>query len=245
MDGSNLLSSLRPQDASLIEPHVSETTFSTGQILYEPGDIVEHCYFPRGHAVASFHVVLDEGAEVETAIVGREGALGGIVSHGRLPAFARSTVMHGGSFYRIASSDLERAKQNSPQIAGLFARYADCLMAQVFQSVACNANHTIEQRAAKWLCAAVQRTGNSEVTMRQDQLASMMGIGRSYVSRVLARFKAAGLVATRRGGLKVLDQDHLQAIACACNDHVRNHFETVLRGVYPDGEETSPALVSG
>jgi hypothetical protein len=50
---------------------------------------------------------------------------------------------------------------------------------------------------------------------------------------VVQRFKAEGLVKTRRGGLKVLDQPGLRSHACSCNELVRRHFETVLKGVYP------------
>jgi CRP-like cAMP-binding protein len=142
--------------------------------------------------------------------------------------------MHEGSFYRIASADLERVKEQSEQVRHLFARYADCMMAQVFQAVACNASHTIEQRAAKWLCAAIDRTGEAEIVMTQEQLASMMGIGRSYASRVVQRFKGDGLVQTRRGGLKVLDEAGLRSHACCCNELVKQHFDTVLKGVYPE-----------
>ena len=130
-------------------------------------------------------------------------------------------------------SELEAAKRKSVAIAHLFNRYADCTMAQVFQSIACNAVHTIEQRAAKWLCAAVDRIGSNQVTMTQEQLASMMGIGRSYASRVLQRFKGGDLLRTRRGGIEILDRDGLHARACTCNDHVARHFERVLKGVYP------------
>ncbi|MEZ5736931.1 MAG: Crp/Fnr family transcriptional regulator [Novosphingobium sp.] len=179
-------------------------------------------------------MLLESGVSVETVMVGREGALGGIVSQGNMPAYARSCVMHEGEFYRISATNLEKAKSHSINIRHLFARYADCLMAQVFQSVACNAIHTIEQRAAKWLCAAVERTGDSEIAMTQEQLASMMGIGRSYASRVIQRFKADGLVKTRRGGLDVLDHDRLLLHACSCNEMVAEHFNTVLHGVYPD-----------
>jgi CRP-like cAMP-binding protein len=115
----------------------------------------------------------------------------------------------------------------------LFARYADCLMAQVFQAVACNAAHTIEQRAAKWLIAAMERTGTTEVPLTQEQLAAMLGVGRSYISRVLGSFKNRGVIATRRGALVVNDLQQLKSIACVCNECVRRHFDDVLRGVYP------------
>jgi len=35
------------------------------------------------------------------------------------------------------------------------ARYADCMLAQIFQSTACNAIHSIEQRTAKWIISAM------------------------------------------------------------------------------------------
>lgn len=234
LEGSNLLGALRERDRALLEPHLTECRMTVGTSIYEPGEVVRHAYFPRGAALAVFLVPMENGEVVETTMVGREGALGGIVSQGSIPAYARSCVMNDGSFYRIASADLERAKEQSPHIRNLFARYADCMMAQVFQAVACNASHSIEQRAAKWLCAAMDRTGEDEITMTQEQLASMMGIGRSYASRVVQRFKADALVRTRRGGLKVLDRNGLRGRACSCNDLVRGHFDTLLEGVYPD-----------
>jgi CRP-like cAMP-binding protein len=230
---SDLLDALRPQDKSLIQAHLSECRMKAGEIIYQPGDSVDFCYFPTGAAMCSFFVELDCGTAVETILVGREGALGGIVSNGMLPAYARANVLHEGRFLRIPTRELDEAKRQSPAIANLFARYADCVMAQVFQSIACNAVHTIEQRAAKWLCAAVERIGRNDVTMTQEQLASMMGIGRSYASRVLQRFKRDNLVRTRRGGIEVLDRAALHDRACGCNDQVAAHFCRVLAGVYP------------
>ena len=231
---SELLEALRPADRDLLAPHLAEVHLPAGQSLFEPGQMVDVCYFPCGDSISSYYVLLENGTAVETLMVGREGALGGIVSSGSLPAYARSSVMHGGSFYRIAVAELEQLKSASPGIRSLFARYADCLMAQVFQSIACNAIHTIEQRAAKWLIAATERIGRNDIAMTQEQLASMMGIGRSYASRTVQRFKANALVRTRRGGIEVTDPQRLRQRACTCNDQVRRHFDTVLLGVYPE-----------
>lgn len=234
IEGNNLLAQLNETDRAILVPYLKRVEFETGHVIYDPGDDIEQCYFPLGAAVGSFLIPLECGSTIEITMIGREGALGGIVSHGRLPAFAKSCTLHGGAFLTIPSMRLEEAKERSRHIEYLFARYADCLLAQIFQSVACNASHTIEQRAAKWLCAAVERTGHNDVTMTQEQLASMMGVGRSYVSRIVQRYKAAGLVETRRGGIKVLDHDSLLVSACSCNEQVRRHFNTVLHGVYPN-----------
>lgn len=134
---------------------------------------------------------------------------------------------------RLPVSVLEAAKGQSSTLRYLFARYADCLLAQMFQSAACNAIHSIEQRAAKWITSAMERTGDHIVPLTQEQLASMLGVGRSYTSRVIQAFKADGILQTRRGSLVVRDLDALKARACRCNESVTSHFDTVLRGVYP------------
>lgn len=233
--GSNFLDFLRPGDRAELSPFLEEKTLKTGHILYHPGDEVKHAYFPRFASIGSFHVIMAEGSAIETAITGREGAIGGVVSRGHLPAYARSCVMHGGPFYRIALTDLEALKRESPAMNTLFARFADCLLAQIFQSVACNAAHTIQQRAAKWLISAMDRTGESSIPMTQDQLGSLLGVGRSYVSRVIRRMKEVGAIRTKRRAIIVLDRDMLDRMSCDCNRLVAEHFDHVLRGVYPDG----------
>ena len=233
LEDNNLLAQLEREDRAWLASRMETVEFDSGHVLFDPGDTVSHCYFPIGHAVASFLVMLEEGAAIETVMVGREGALGGIVNHGDAPAFARSCVMHGGRFHRIAGRDLEEAKQRSSRLRELLGLYADCLLAQIFQAAACNATHTLDQRAAKWLVGATERTGSNEVIMTQEQLASMLGVGRSYVSRILNAYKARGLVQTSRGRIAVLHPEMLRQRSCPCDGMVRGHFDAVLKGVYP------------
>jgi CRP-like cAMP-binding protein len=243
---NNLLKALHADDLALLMQHLEPWSAEAGSMLYEPGDQVRTVYFPCGPTLVSFMVLLEDGRGVETALVGREGAVGGIVSQGRLPAYARAMVQFPGPLLRMESKDLEQAKMQSPTLRHLFARYADCIMAQVFQSVACNAAHTIEQRTARWLIAAMDRTGDHDVPLTQEQLALMLGVGRSYISRVVQTMKSRGVLETRRGGVRVRRLDDLEKLACGCNDAVRRHFDDVLKGVYPsDGESTALKVRAG
>lgn len=237
LSGNNLLKALRPADAAILNPYLEPWIGARGQIIYEPGDPVRTVYFPCGPSLISYLVVLRDGMAVETALIGREGAVGGIVSRGRLPAYARAEVQFSGPFLRMQVADLEEAKRQSATLGNLFARYADCLAAQVFQAGACNAAHSIEQRTAKWLVSAVERTGGPDVPLTQDQLAAMLAVGRSYISRVLRTLKQRGILETRRGSLYIRDIDLLRNLACECNNSVRAHFEDVLTGVYPAEDE--------
>ena len=236
LQASNLLRALRNEDAELIRPLAQPWQGNLGAVLFEPGKTVRYVYFPCGPSMISYLVVLDDGRPIETALIGREGAAGGIVSQGRLPAYAKAEVQFAGPFLRIELNKLEEAKMKSLTLRHLFTRYADCLIAQVFQAVACNAAHSIEQRTAKWLIAAIERTGSTELSLTQEHLAVMLGVGRSYISRVIASLKRRGLITTRRGMLVVQDLEKLRAVACACNECVRRHFDDVLRGVYPSDD---------
>jgi len=241
--GNNLIGALRPADFRLIRPQLRRIDRPAGAVLYEPGDDVRSVYFPCGQTLVSFMVMLDDGRPVEITTVGREGAVGGIVSQGRLPAYARAAVQIGGPLLRLDVGDLERAKQASPPLRNLFARYADCLVAQLFQSVACNGAHSIEQRAAKWLSAALDRTGDETIRLTQEQLASTLAVGRSYVSRVLRELRRNGAVEPGRGRLVIKDAERLKAMSCNCHAAIRRHFDDVLGGVYPAGNEVAGGAV--
>jgi CRP-like cAMP-binding protein len=144
-------------------------------------------------------------------------------------------VKFGGPVVRLNVSRLDAAKATSISLRHIFARYADCMLAQVFQSTACNAIHSIEQRTAKWIISAMERAdGNNMVPLTHEQLATLLGVGRSYASRVIQTFKVQGVLDTRRGAILVRDPDALRLHACLCNEAVKTHFEEVLRGVYPD-----------
>jgi DNA-binding transcriptional regulator YhcF (GntR family) len=237
---NNLLWRLSASDFALIAPHLVHEEAEAGDLLYNPGDDVEIVHFPCGPSLASFMVPNEDGRDVETILVGREGAVGGIVSQGYLPAYTRIMIKFGGPFVRLPIGKLDAAKTRSATLRNVFARYADCMLAQIFQSTACNAIHSIEQRTAKWILSAMERTnGDNVVPLTHEQLATLLGVGRSYTSRVMQRFKAEGVLETRRGSIVIRNREALRIRACLCNESVKNHFEEVLRGVYPAEEAHS------
>src|ERR1700710_382572 len=237
---NNLLRRLDAADFALIAPFLAEEEAPPNELLYNPGDDVEIVHFPCGPSLATYLVPSEDGRDVETILVGREGAVGGIVSQGYLPAYTRIIVKFGGPFVRLHVGKLDAAKMKSATLRNVFARYADCMLAQIFQSTACNAVHSIEQRTAKWIISAMERTnGNGVVPLTHEQLATLLGVGRSYTSRVIQTFKAEGVLETRRGSILVRNLEALQTRACLCNESVKNHFDEVLRGVYPTEEEAA------
>ena len=236
---NNLLRKLRVQDYDLLLPHLEACSAESNELLYHPGEDVAIVHFPCGASLTSYLIANEDGRDVETILIGREGAVGGIVSQGFLPAYSRIIVKFGGPFVRLRVSALEAAKLKSATLRNLFARYADCVLAQLIQSAACNAIHSIEQRSAKWILSAMDRTDSELVPLTHEQLATMLGVGRSYASRVVQSFKAEGILETRRGAMVVRNRAALEARSCLCNESVKDHFEAVLSGVYPTEEAES------
>lgn len=236
-EGNLLLASLATRERALLTPHLALEDHPRGRTLFEVGDDVSRVTFPLDRTVATLVVPLREGRTVETATVGHEGAIGGVVSQGYLPAFTRCVVQIEGAVLRMDADRLRDAKRVSPTLNDLFVRYADCLLAQVLQSVACNGAHPIEQRVIRWLLTLRDRIGTDALPVTQNVLAAMLGVGRSYVTGVLGDLQDQGLIVVGRGRIHLLDRERAEAACCECHARVRGHFRTVLGTVCaPDGK---------
>jgi len=225
---NRLLAALSARDFAVLEPHLELVVLHRGKVLFEPGDEVTTTYFPCHRTMASLLIVTRDGREVEAATIGREGAVGGIVSEGHKPAFGRALVQVGGEALAINTSHLEAAKTGSPRFGDLFSRYADALLAQMMQSVACNALHRTEERCARWLLATHDRAGDKMIHLTQEALAEMLGVQRTTVTAVTGALQERGLIRTHRGRVEVLDRPGLERAACECYRAVEDHFTRLL-----------------
>jgi CRP-like cAMP-binding protein len=231
--GNRLLASLKPADRAILEPLMSVVLLNRGDVLFDAGDDVTHSYFPGPGVVASLVINMADGRAVEAATIGREGAVGGIVSAGHKPAFARAVVQIGGTALRMETSALESAKERSGAIRDLFSRYADTLLAQTMQSVACNALHPLDARLCRWLLTTHDRVDSDEIALTQEYLAEMLGVQRTTVSGVARHLQERGLISNMRGRMVILDRTGIEACACECYAAVRNHFRAVLPETRP------------
>jgi len=225
---NRLLGALGAREFEVLEPHLEPVQLGRGKVLFEPGDDVTTTYFPCRRTMVSLLIVTGDGREVEAATIGREGAVGGIVSQGHKPAFGRAVVQIGGEALAIPTSHLDAAKIGSASFADLFARYADALLAQMMQGVACNALHRADERCARWLLASHDRAGEGVIHLTQESLAEMLGVQRTTVTGVTAELQARGLIRTHRGRVEIVDRAGLERAACECYRAVENHFARVL-----------------
>ena len=111
----------------------------------------------------------------------------------------------------------------------LMTRYMHAHIALIMQSTACNAVHTIEQRLARWLLMAHDRVGLDEFPLTQEFLAMMLGATRPSVTIVAGTLQTAGLIAYRRGRIRIIDREKLESASCECYRVVSTLLASVTR----------------
>lgn len=226
--GNRLLAALRPGDLGQLAPHLTPISLAAGSVLFDPGDDITRTVLPCYSTMISLLVVTRDGEEIEVASIGREGAIGGIVSAGFKPAYGRAVVRIPGAALTIPTARLEEAKNRSPTLADLFSRYADALLAQMMQSAACNALHGIDQRMCRWLLSTHDRANQPTIRLTQETLADMLGVQRTTVTAVAKALQDEGMIRNGRGRIDILDRARLERRACECHAQVEAHFQRML-----------------
>src|SRR5262249_56195732 len=72
---NRFLAALPPDDFSLLAPHLRTIPLERGVMLHDVGEEIKHVYFPHTGMV-SLVAVMQSGATVETATIGRGGVIG-------------------------------------------------------------------------------------------------------------------------------------------------------------------------
>lgn len=225
--GNRLLATL-PEDArALIEPFGKIVELNPGDVVLSRGDDVDASLFPMGPAMISMVVELSRGRSIEVTSIGSEGAVGGIISCGAAPAFTRAEVLIPGSAFRVPMEGLEQAKRDSRFVGNLFCRYSDYLLSTVMTAVACNAFHSITNRAARWLLHVQDRAGD-RIELTQEALAGLLGVQRTTVNAVVKELSSEALIVARRGTIRVIDRAGLKRKACECYERLQDHYAAVI-----------------
>src|SRR5215210_1414734 len=134
----------------------------------------------------------------------------------------------GGHGYRIPSSELRRAIDESALLRRLLLRFAHVFTSQSAQTAACNARHSIERRLARWLLLAHDRMADDRVPLTHEYLALMLGVRRAGVTVALHELEGEKLVRARRGQITVIDRAGLEARSCGCYAIVTQEAKRVL-----------------
>jgi CRP-like cAMP-binding protein len=224
---NRILAALSQADFSRVSPLLEDVSYEQGVLLHEPGDEVEHIYFPHTGMI-SLLAVLKDGKAIETATVGREGVVGAIAGLGLHTALARAVVQVPMIGSRIAAAPFRKAVQQSNEFRDLIVKYNQVLLAQVQTTAACNALHHVEARLSRWILQTRDRTDTDRIPLTQEFLSEMLGVRRTSVSEVATKLQTAGLIRYSRGVIEIVDRTALEQRACECYAGIREQARRIL-----------------
>jgi CRP-like cAMP-binding protein len=218
---NHLLAALPKDEYRRLLPDLELFTLVFGKMIYEPGELIRHVYFPSS-GIISLLAVVEDRATLEVGIVGREGMVG-------LPAFMgvrtsrnRAVVQGVGVALRMKATALRKESSNGGSLPRLLLRYSHSRLTQISQGAACNRFHPIDARLARWLLMTRDRMGTDEFQLTQNFLSNMLGVRREGVNKAAGELQKQGLISYSRGTLKILNRKGLEEIACQCYGIIRD-----------------------
>jgi CRP-like cAMP-binding protein len=228
-----LLDSLSTSDIGALGPHLKPVRLEQGNILYEPGDVIETGYFPTS-AVISLVVTLGSGQAIEAAMVGNDGLVGAACALDGKTSLSRAVVQIGGEGLACNLDQLKRIALNSHSVLSLLVRHEQTVYAQAQQSAACNIVHPVEARLARWMLRARDLSGSDTLPFTQEFLAEMLGVSRTSVSLVAHTLQQAGMIQYKRGKIQIVNREAMEETACECYATVKSHYSSFLGYKQPD-----------
>lgn len=215
------IAALAPADRRRIEPHLHERAFEQGQMLYDAGEAVEEVWFPMS-GVVSLMTILEDDRMIETAAIGREGLVGVTCGPMNARAASRAIAQVEGVSACCPADVFADALQESEAMRTALAKFTESLFAQVQQTAACNAQHRLDERLARWLLTIHDRAESDRFVLTQADIAGMLGVRRATVSEVGAVLEDKGLIHRGRGWVEVKDRAALEKAACGCYGAMRS-----------------------
>jgi CRP-like cAMP-binding protein len=227
---NRLLAALPAAEFGRLAGYLERVPMLLGDMLYEPGQQLQHAYFPVS-SIVSLHYVMATGASASVAGVGKEGVVGISLFMGGDTTPSSAVVQTAGVAYRLERRWLKQEFERSGAMQHLLLRYTQALMTQMTQTAVCNRHHSVEQQLCRWLLVTLDRIPSGQIVMTQELVASMLGVRREGITEAAGRLQDAGVIRYRRGHIAVLERAGLETRTCECYDVVRKEFGRLLSDV--------------
>ena len=198
-----------------------------GEVLAQPLQRMQRVYFPFSGLI-SFLVPLSDGSLIQTGVVGSDGAVGAVqaldgrVSSNKIVVQMPSTaaVFEADQFAKIA--------QTTPSVRSLVLSHEQFFLAEVQQSAACNAVHSVQQRMSRWLLRMNDLITGKNIAVTQEIFSDMLGVQRSSVTVAAASLQKTGAIRYRRGHIHISDVGLLMKSSCECYGTLRRAYDHIL-----------------
>jgi len=224
---NHLLAALSAGALERVLPHLRLVEMPLGKVLYEPGDLLSHVYFPTD-CIVSLLYVLTDGSSAEISVVGNDGVIGIALFMGGETTPSRALVQSGGHAYELHGQLLKNEFHRDGSMQLLLLRYTQALITQMAQTAVCNRHHSVDQQLCRWLLLSLDRLSGNRLTMTQELIANMLGVRREGVTEAAGKLQKLGVIKYQRGQITVMDRPRLEQLCCECYAVVRKESDRLL-----------------
>lgn len=221
---NRLLEGLPPAESAMIASHLTSFDTESGEILQEPGQSMDHVYFPTSGMISLVERGRD-GTMVEVGTVGADGMVGISVFLGVADGASEAMAQVPGRVLALPADRFMAAAEQAPELRRRMERFTHLALTVSARNAACNRLHSIVERAARWLLLTRDRVGQDEFPLTQEFFASMLGSHRPGVTLAAGMLKKLGAVNYRRGRISIIDGARLEAAACECYGLMRDAYD--------------------
>lgn len=228
--GNHILDALPAAEIDRVGPLLRRVFLARDQAVERPGHPVEHVHFPIDVFAWAWASTTDTERPTSVLTVGRRG----VMELGRALGMHRSdvtvSVISPGAAWRLNADALDSlsASMDSP-LRRLIQRFANVSVLNAACRLACNSEHNIDQRLARWLLWVADETARVEFSITHQQIAEIAAIRRPSVSLALSQFQREGLVRSQHGRLRIAEREQLEQRVCQCYWMIKRNAESIAQ----------------
>lgn len=237
---NRLLGALPEKDLGALEASLERVRMRRGDIVYHPNAPVTDLYFPENCIISSL-TVFDDGATIESGLIGNEGMAGVGLILSNSTAARETAVQVTGNGLRLKADKFKAVFESSEVLQRIVFNYAAAFFDQVAQVGACNNHHPVRERLARLLLMFHERTRGHRVKITQDCIAQMLCVHRPSVTLAASSLKEAGLIDYVRGAITIVDKHGLEESACECYGTISEGYRQYLIWLDRSSRNHSPA----
>lgn len=226
-----ILNNLDPQERQRLNPFLTPVELQLDQVLIEPDRPIRYVWFPDD-AISSTLQLLADGSSIESGLMGLEGMVG-IQLWLRQRTTPQLTIIQvpGTALRMDADVFMREVIRTASPLNDLIAAYTHGFLIMTGQTAACNRMHPVEQRLCRWLRMVYNRVPDRQAfPLKQEFLASMLGVHRPTVSIAAGILQKAGWIRYLRGNMEILEPERLVTGACECYSIMEQQFEQMYDG---------------
>ena len=163
--------------------------------------------------IASVVAVQSDETRVEVGLIGREGMSGVAVVLGGNQSPHATYIQVSGEGQRITAKELRKAMNASQTLHSLLLKFVQAFMVQTAHTAIANARAHIDQRLARWILMAHDRTGDNTLPLTHEFLSLMLGVRRAGVSEALQSLKRQRLIENGRNKIIIRNRNRIERMA--------------------------------